>query len=96
MYLVFREVLPNLRSTVLTQFGLRFVAGMYLVSTAAFLQLSTTLGESNWGVMVRDNSSGIVLNPWSVLALSLAIGAVAVGVSLAVAVLETNREKHAR
>ena len=67
-YLVFREVLPNLRSTLLTQFGLRFVAAMYLVSTAAFLQLSTTLGKTNWGVMVRDNSSGIVLNAWAVLA----------------------------
>jgi peptide/nickel transport system permease protein len=90
-YLVFREVLPNLRSTLLTQFGLRFVAAMYLVSTAAFLQLSTTLGQANWGVMVRDNSSGIVLNSWAVVAPSLAIGAVAVSVSLAVAVLESGR-----
>jgi peptide/nickel transport system permease protein len=86
-------VLPNLRSTVLAQFGLRFVAAMYLVSTAAFLQLSTTLGQSNWGIMVRDNASGIVLNPWAVVAPSLAIGAVAVSVSLAVATLEPGRRR---
>jgi peptide/nickel transport system permease protein len=36
---VWREVLPNLRSTLLALLGLRFVEGVYVVSTAAFLQL---------------------------------------------------------
>lgn len=38
-HLVWREVLPNLRSTLLALLGLRFVEGVYVVSTAAFLQL---------------------------------------------------------
>ncbi|MEV0248067.1 ABC transporter permease subunit [Nocardia sp. NPDC050712] len=83
-YLVFRELLPNLRETLLTQLGLRFVEAMYLVSTAAFLQLPTTLGAANWAVMVRENASGILLNPAAVLAPSLAIGVLAVGVNTAV------------
>ncbi|MEU7763898.1 ABC transporter permease subunit [Nocardia sp. NPDC049190] len=83
-HLVFREVVPNLREVLTTQLGLRFVDAVYLVSTASFLQLPTTFGPSNWAVMVRDNASGMLLNPWSVLAPSLAIAIVAVSVNLAV------------
>ncbi|WP_067824880.1 ABC transporter permease subunit [Nocardia inohanensis] len=83
-YLVFRELLPNLRETLLTQLGLRFVEAMYLVSTAAFLQLPTSLGDANWAIMVRENASGILLNPAAVLAPSLAIGLLAVSVNSAV------------
>lgn len=83
-HLVFREMMPNLREVFATQLGLRFVAGVYLVATASFLQLPTTLGATNWAVMVRDNASGLLLNPWAVLAPSLAIAIVAVSVNLAV------------
>ncbi|ASF11660.1 ABC transporter permease [Nocardia brasiliensis] len=83
-HLVFREVLPNLREVIAAQLGLRFVEAVYLVSTASFLQLPTTLGASNWSVMVRENAAGMLLNPWSVLAPSLAIAILAVSVNLAV------------
>ncbi|MEU2252900.1 ATP-binding cassette domain-containing protein [Nocardia xishanensis] len=83
-HLVFREVVPNLREVFAAQLGLRFVEAVYLVSTASFLHLPTTLGTGNWAVMVRDNASGILLNPWSVLAPSIAIAIVAVSVNLAV------------
>ncbi|WP_328400629.1 ABC transporter permease subunit [Nocardia sp. NBC_00403] len=90
-YLIFRELLPNLRETLLTQLGLRFVEAMYLVSTAAFLQLPTTLGDANWAVMVRENASGILLNPAAVLAPSVAIGLLAVSVNSAVAAFGRGR-----
>ncbi|MEU1952026.1 ABC transporter permease [Nocardia rhamnosiphila] len=83
-YLVFRELLPNLRHTLLTQLGLRFVEAIYIVSTVSFLQLPTSLGAANWAVMVRENASGILLNPAAVLAPSLAIGLLAVSVNSAV------------
>ncbi|WP_227996768.1 ABC transporter permease [Nocardia australiensis] len=92
-HLVFGEVIPNLRAVLAAQLGLRFVAGVYLVSTASFLQLPTVLGASNWAVMVRENAAGMLLNPWAVLAPSLAIGIVAVSVNLAVSVF--GREERA-
>ncbi|MGW4635388.1 ABC transporter ATP-binding protein/permease [Nocardia sp. NPDC004415] len=82
-HLVFREILPNLRAVFTTQLGLRFVVAVYLVSTVAFLGFPA-LGADNWAIMVRDNAPGILLNPWSVLAPSIAIAIVAVGVNLAV------------
>ncbi|TQM30585.1 ATP-binding cassette domain-containing protein [Nocardia bhagyanarayanae] len=91
-HLVFREVLPNLREVFAAQLGLRFVEAVYLVSTASFLHLPTTLGSGNWAVMVRDNASGILLNPWAVLAPSLAIAVVAVSVNLAVSEFGRGRQ----
>ncbi|MEV0076215.1 ATP-binding cassette domain-containing protein [Nocardia neocaledoniensis] len=82
-HLVFREILPNLRSVFTTQLGLRFVVAVYLVSTVAFLGVSA-LDDDNWANMVRDNASGLLLNPWATLAPSAAIAVVAVGVNLVV------------
>ncbi|MFE3254471.1 ABC transporter permease subunit [Nocardia sp. NPDC059091] len=90
-YLLGREVLPNLRPTVLAQLGLRFVEAIYLVSTAAFLQLPASLGESNWAIMVRDNSSGIMLNPWAVIAPATAIAMVSIGVAFTTRTLGTRK-----
>lgn len=89
--LVCREVLPNLRMTLITLFGLRFVEAVYVVSTAAFLQLPASLGAANWALMVRENAPGILLNPWAVIAPSIAIGLLAVSVNLAMGALRPHR-----
>ncbi|MFD1939656.1 MULTISPECIES: ABC transporter permease [Nonomuraea] len=82
-HLIVREVLPNLRSTVLALFGLRFVAAVYVVSTAAFLQVGPQPPAADWALMIRENSAGIVLNPWAVLAPGIAIGLLAMSVNIA-------------
>ncbi|MFF9035526.1 ABC transporter permease [Streptomyces sp. NPDC014892] len=86
-YLVLREVLPNLRATLLALFGLRFVAAVYLVATAGFLQVGPQPPAADWALMIRENSSGILLNPWAVVAPSAAIGLLALSVNLAAAAL---------
>ncbi|MDH6577269.1 ABC transporter permease subunit [Kitasatospora sp. MAP5-34] len=83
-YLMVREVLPNLRATLLALFGLRFVEGVYIVSIAAFLQLGPQPPAADWALMIRENAPGILLNPWAVAAPSLAIGLLAISVNLAV------------
>ncbi|MGV9268252.1 ABC transporter permease [Kitasatospora sp. NPDC003701] len=82
-YLMARELLPNLRSTLLALFGLRFVEGVYVVSIAAFLQLGPQPPEADWALMIRENAPGILLNPWAVGAPCLAIGLLAISVNLA-------------
>ncbi|MCE0446044.1 ABC transporter permease subunit [Streptomyces tricolor] len=49
-YLVVREILPNLRATLLALFGLRFVAAVYLVATAGFLQVGPQPPRRRLGV----------------------------------------------
>lgn len=86
-YLVVREVLPNLRATLLALFGLRFVAAVYLVATAGFLQVGPQPPAADWALMIRENSAGILLNPWAVVAPSAAVGLLALSVNLAAAAL---------
>lgn len=86
-HLVVHEVLPTLRATLLALFGLRFVAAVYVVSTASFLQVGPQPPAADWALMVRENGSGLVLNPWGVLAPSAAIGLLVMSVSLAASAL---------
>ncbi|MBV7672757.1 ABC transporter permease subunit [Streptomyces halstedii] len=81
-YIALREILPNLRATVLTLFGLRFVEAVYVISMAGFLQIGPQPPASDWSLMVRENASGILLNPWAVMAPSLAIALLAITVNL--------------
>ncbi|MFF3066781.1 ABC transporter permease subunit [Kitasatospora sp. NPDC057936] len=90
-HLTVREVLPNLRSTVLALFGLRFVEGVYIVSVAAFLQLGPQPPEADWALMIRENAAGLTLNPWAVGAPCLAIGLLAISVNLAAEALAPAR-----
>jgi peptide/nickel transport system permease protein len=82
-HLVSREVLPNLSATLLTLLGLRFIEAVYVVATAGFLEIGPQPPAAHWALMVRENAPGILLNPWAVLAPSLAIGALAISVTLA-------------
>ncbi|MER8037157.1 ABC transporter permease [Streptomyces hydrogenans] len=86
-HLVGREVLPNLRATLLALFGLRFVAAVYVVATAGFLQVGPQPPAADWALMIRENAGGILLNPWAVLAPSIAIGLLAMSVNLAASAL---------
>ncbi|MFK4111334.1 ABC transporter permease [Streptomyces sp. NPDC002176] len=81
-YIALREILPNLRATVLTLFGLRFVEAVYVISMAGFLQIGPQPPASDWSLMVRENAPGILLSPWAVLAPSLAIALLAITVNL--------------
>ncbi|QRX95988.1 ABC transporter permease [Streptomyces noursei] len=82
-HLALREILPHLRATVLALFGLRFVEAVYVISMAGFLQLGPQPPTADWALMIRENASGILLDPWSVVAPALAIGLLAISVNLA-------------
>ncbi|MGW4698877.1 ABC transporter permease [Streptomyces sp. NPDC004285] len=92
-YVALREILPNLRATVLTLFGLRFVEAVYVISMAGFLQIGPQPPASDWSLMVRENAPGILLNPWAVLAPSIAIALLAITVSLVTHALSPDNAK---
>ncbi|BAC73333.1 ABC transporter permease [Streptomyces avermitilis] len=82
-YTATRELLPNLRGTVLALFGLRFVEAVYVISMAGFLQIGPQPPAADWALMIRENAPGILLNPWAVVAPSLTIALLAISVNLA-------------
>ncbi|WP_442272750.1 ABC transporter permease [Streptomyces sp. M-16] len=95
-YIALRELLPNLRSTVLALFGLRFVEAVYVISMAGFLQIGPQPPAADWALMVRENAPGILLNPWAVLAPSLAIAVLAISFNLASASLSSGPSRPSR
>jgi peptide/nickel transport system permease protein len=91
-HLVCRDMLPNLRSTTLALLGLRFVAAVYVVTTAGFLEIGPQPPAAHWALMIRENGPGIQLNPWAVIAPSLAIGLLTMGITLATDATRTRGE----
>jgi peptide/nickel transport system permease protein len=80
-WIITREIAPGLRGTLLATLGLRFVEAMYLVAGAAFLGIGVQPPEADWAVMIRENASGLLLNPWAALFPCVAIGMTAIVVS---------------
>jgi peptide/nickel transport system permease protein len=80
--LVWREILPNMRATLLALLGLRFVAAVGVLATAGFLQVGVQPPAADWALMIRENADGVLLNPWAVLVPSVALAVLAVSVNL--------------
>ncbi len=53
------EILPNMVLPVLTDFGLRFVFVVLLLSGLSFLGLGIQPPNADWGSLVRENISGL-------------------------------------
>lgn len=81
--IAFREILPNIRGTLVTLFGLRFVEAVYVVATAGFLEIGVQPPAADWAVMIRENAEGIMLNPWGAVAPGLAIAVLSISVHAA-------------
>ncbi|GIG40596.1 ABC transporter permease [Cellulomonas phragmiteti] len=75
------DVAPGLAPVAVAEAGLRFVAATQLAATAGFLGLGAPAPAAGWGRMVRENSTGLALNPWPVVVPALLLIALAVGVA---------------
>lgn len=77
-----RDIAPNIAGPVLADTGLRFVAAVYLCSTAGFLGLGRGAPHANWGRMVAENIGGASLTVWPFVAPALVLVVFAVAVNL--------------
>ncbi|WCN09643.1 ABC transporter permease [Marinomonas mediterranea] len=81
-YIIFKEVLPNMFRPVLTDFGLRFVFIVLLLSSMSFLGLGIQPPEADWGSLVRENILGLGEGAPAVIAPAVAIATLTIGVNL--------------
>lgn len=58
-----RHVLPNIRPTVVSSFLLDFAAALVGFSALAFLGLGAQPGSADWGTMVADGQTLLLVNP---------------------------------
>jgi peptide/nickel transport system permease protein len=77
-----RDMLSNISSIVLADFGIRFGISIILIASMNFLGLGLTPPASDWGLMVSENKDLISLNAWSVLSPAIMLALTTVGLNL--------------
>lgn len=77
-----REILPNIVTPLLADFGLRFTYAIVLIASMNFLGLGLVPPAADWGLMVAENRQIISLNIWGVLAPALMLALLTVAVNL--------------
>lgn len=82
MWIIFREILPNALSPLVSELGLRFIYAVLFLSALSFLGLGVQPPEADWGGMVKENKDGIVFGIPAALIPAAAIAALAISVNL--------------
>ncbi|WP_040702799.1 ABC transporter permease [Nocardiopsis ganjiahuensis] len=77
-----REVLPAMRGLVAADLGLRLVVALQIASALSVLGLGAAPPAPDWALMLRENMTGVALNPWAVAAPAVALGATTVLLAL--------------
>jgi peptide/nickel transport system permease protein len=77
-----RDVLSNIWSPVLADFGLRITASVFLFASLSFLGMGEAPPAAEWGLMISENRIGLLLQPWVVVVPAVTIGVFMVGVNL--------------
>lgn len=80
---IFREVLPNVLDTVLVEFAMRACWVILLVSTLSFLGFGVNPPAPDWGLMIQENRTALVVAPMGTLAPIIALAILVVGLNLA-------------
>jgi peptide/nickel transport system permease protein len=75
------EVLPNILSVVMVEFGLRFTYSILIIAAISFLGFGLQPPTPNWGLMINENRIGLVVNPWAVIVPAALIAVLTVGLN---------------
>jgi len=80
--ILWREILPNIWTPLLADFGIRLSGSVWLFSALSFLGLGQAPPASDWGLMISENRIGLTIQPWIVFVPAMTIALLTVGVSL--------------
>jgi len=81
-WIIFREILPNAVSPLVSEMGLRFIFAVLFISTLSFLGLGVQPPLADWGGIVKENREGIVYGIPAALIPAFAIATLAISVNL--------------
>lgn len=81
-WIIFREILPNALSPLISELGLRFIYAILFLSALSFLGLGVQPPSADWGGMVKENKDGIVFGIAAALVPAAAIAVLAISVNL--------------
>jgi peptide/nickel transport system permease protein len=80
--ILWRDILPNIWTPVLADFGIRLTGAVIVVSSLSYLGLGPPPPAANWGLMISENRLGALTQPWVVVVPAITIGIFAIGVNL--------------
>ena len=81
---LFCEILPNTLRPLAVEFGLRLTFAILFLSSLSFLGLGIQPPAADWGSMVRENMSGIMLGSMAPVLPAVCIGIMTIVVNLLV------------
>lgn len=81
-FVMFREILPNAQGPILVDAMLRVGYAIFAIATLGFLGIGLPPPDPDWGNMVNEARSFIFVNPYAILAISVAIASLVVGLNL--------------
>ncbi len=76
------EVLPNITGPIVVEGTVRIGYAVFAAASLSFLGLGVPPPSPNWGAMINDTHIYIQVDPWIVLAPTLAIGSLVVAINL--------------
>ncbi len=76
------EILPNITSPLLVEFGLRLTYSIGLIAALSFLGFGLQPPAADWGLMINENRVGVAVQPWAVALPVLLIGILTIGTNL--------------
>lgn len=76
------EILPNLTTPLMVEFGLRLTWSIAVIAGLSFLGFGIQPPAADWGLMINENRTGLTIQPWAMAAPALAIAALTVGTNL--------------
>jgi peptide/nickel transport system permease protein len=80
--IIFFEVLPNISSPLLVEFGLRLTYSIIMIAALSFLGFGMQPPAADWGLMINENRIAITVQPWSVIAPVVLIAALTISTNL--------------
>lgn len=81
-YVMGFEILPNIRSPLLVDFGLRLTTSILLVAALSFVGLGLQPPAADWGLMIGENRVALTVQPWPVIVPACAIAFLTIGINL--------------
>ena len=81
--IAFTEILPNITSPLLVEFGLRLTYSIGLIAALSFLGFGLQPPAADWGLMINENRIGLIIQPYSIFVPVALIAILTIGVNLA-------------
>ena len=76
-----REILPNVTTPLMVEYGLRLTWSIALIAAVSFLGFGIQPPNADWGLMINENRLILTTQPWAVVVPALCIALFAIGVN---------------